>query len=208
MVDYLAIARRALTERENLPFEASYSTREPLDPVVRRDFRAFDDWGFRLPVGPGAARQSQLRSLARDTAPRRLGSLSDCCLHCGSSKFIDVAIHAGQSIRRDCVVGDSLAFQFRTGRILSKMESSDIIPTMVKDPKRKRSNLVSDQLRQAIDDSGLTRYRIAQETGVSEAALALFYNGQRGLSMKALNALGECLQLRIHLGRKPETKGK
>jgi hypothetical protein len=74
--------------------------------------------------------------------------------------------------------------------------------------KPKRTNLVSDQLRQAIDDSGLTRYRISQESGISETALALFYNGQRGLSMKALNALGECLQLTIHLGRKPDQKGK
>jgi transcriptional regulator with XRE-family HTH domain len=77
-----------------------------------------------------------------------------------------------------------------------------------KKTKLKRSNLVSDQLRQAIDDSGLTRYRIAKETGISETALSLFYNGQRGLSMKALNALGECLQLTINLGRKPEKKGK
>jgi len=74
--------------------------------------------------------------------------------------------------------------------------------------KQKRSNLLTDQLRQAIDDSGLTRYRIAKETGISESALAQFYNGHRGLSMEALNALGEFLQLTIHLGRKPEPKGK
>lgn len=73
---------------------------------------------------------------------------------------------------------------------------------------KKRSNLVSDQLRKAIDDSGLTRYRIAQETGISETAISLFYNGQRGLSMKAVNALGEFLQLKITLGRKPDRKGK
>jgi len=54
----------------------------------------------------------------------------------------------------------------------------------------------------------LTRYRIAQETGISEATLSKFYLGQRGLSMKALNALGECLELTIHLGRKPNKKGK
>ena len=73
---------------------------------------------------------------------------------------------------------------------------------------KKRTKLVSDQIRQAIDDSGLTRYRISQETGISETALALFYNGQRGLSMKALNALGEFLELKVTLGRKPESKGK
>lgn len=73
---------------------------------------------------------------------------------------------------------------------------------------KKKTRLVSDQLRQVIDESGLTRYRISQETGISETALALFYNGQRGLSMKALNALGEFLQLKIILGRKAEAEGK
>ena len=73
---------------------------------------------------------------------------------------------------------------------------------------KKRSNLLTDQLRQAIDDSGLTRYRIAKETGISESALAQFYNGHRGLSMTALNALGEFLQLRIVMGRKPDKKAK
>jgi len=74
--------------------------------------------------------------------------------------------------------------------------------------KRTRSKKLTDQLRQAIDDSGMTRYRIAQETGISEATLSKFHLGQRGLSMAALNALGEFLQLTIHLGRKPDTKGK
>ena len=77
-----------------------------------------------------------------------------------------------------------------------------------KKAKPRRTDLLTDQLRQAIDDSGLTRYRIAKETGVSESALAQFYNGHRGLSMEALNALGEFLQLTIHLGRKPDKKGK
>lgn len=73
---------------------------------------------------------------------------------------------------------------------------------------KKRTNLMTDQLRQVIDDSGLTRYEIAKQTGIDESALAKFYNGHRGLSMEALNALGEFLQLKIMLGRKPEKKGK
>jgi len=73
---------------------------------------------------------------------------------------------------------------------------------------KKRTKLMTDQLRQAIDDCELTRYRIAKETCISESTLAQFYNGHRGLSMEALNALGEFLQLTIHLGRKPEPKGK
>ena len=73
---------------------------------------------------------------------------------------------------------------------------------------KKRTNQLTDQLRQAIDDSGLTRYRIAKETGISESNLAQFYNGHRGLSMEALNALGEFLQLKITLGRKLGKKEK
>ena len=68
--------------------------------------------------------------------------------------------------------------------------------------------LLTDQLRQAIEDSGLTRYRIMKETGISESTLSQFYRGQRGLSMEALNALGECLQLSITLGRTPVKEGK
>jgi transcriptional regulator with XRE-family HTH domain len=71
---------------------------------------------------------------------------------------------------------------------------------------KKRTTLLTDQLRQAIDDCGLTRYQIAKATGIDESALAKFYNGHRGLSMEALNALGECLQLTITLGRKPGPK--
>jgi hypothetical protein len=70
---------------------------------------------------------------------------------------------------------------------------------------KKRSNLLTDQLRQAIDDSGLTRYQLARATGIDESALAKFYTGHRGLSM---NALGEFLQLTITLGRKPDKKGE
>ena len=73
---------------------------------------------------------------------------------------------------------------------------------------RKRTTLLTDQLRQAIDDSGLTRYHIANATGIDESALAKFYNGHRGLSMEALNALGEFLQLTITLGRKPDKKSE
>jgi len=89
-------------------------------------------------------------------------------------------------------------------RILDKRNSIGDNSNMAK----KHPKQLTDQLRKAIDDSGLTRYRIAQETGISEATLSKFYLGQRGLSMKALNALGECLELTIHLGRKPNKKGK
>ena len=67
---------------------------------------------------------------------------------------------------------------------------------------------MTDQMRQAIDDSGLTRYQIAQDTGIDESSLAKFYNGHRGLSVDALDRLFKYLGLRIVMDRKPKAKGK
>ena len=62
---------------------------------------------------------------------------------------------------------------------------------------RKRTKKLSDQVRNAIDNSGLSRYRIAKEIQIDESALAKFYNGHQGLSLKALDRLGEYLGLEI-----------
>jgi len=66
---------------------------------------------------------------------------------------------------------------------------------------------MTDQLRKAIDDSGLTRYRIAQDTGIDESTLAKFYHAKRGLSQDSLDRLFEYLGLRI-VADKPQAKGK
>lgn len=58
---------------------------------------------------------------------------------------------------------------------------------------------VSDQLRRIVKTCGVSRYRIAQDTGVSESALSLFVVGKRGLSIEALDALGHYLDLRVEM---------
>ena len=73
---------------------------------------------------------------------------------------------------------------------------------------KKQPHKLTDQLRQAIEDCGVSRYAISQETGTDQAALSRFMRGQVGLSLAALDRLGECLQLTVNLGRKPGTKGK
>jgi transcriptional regulator with XRE-family HTH domain len=64
---------------------------------------------------------------------------------------------------------------------------------------------LSDQLRQAIADSGLTRYRISQATGISEAGLGKFVHGERGLSLESIDRLAEFLNLELTV-RKARTK--
>jgi transcriptional regulator with XRE-family HTH domain len=68
----------------------------------------------------------------------------------------------------------------------------------------------SDQLRRAVDASGLSRYRIAKLLGVSESLLSRFMSGKGGLSLDTLDALAARLDLRIVGGGTTPagTKGK
>jgi hypothetical protein len=55
----------------------------------------------------------------------------------------------------------------------------------------------SDQLRCAVLDSHVTRYKIAQDTGISQAHLSRFVRGQAGLSMDHTDTLMDYLGLAI-----------
>lgn len=61
-----------------------------------------------------------------------------------------------------------------------------------------------DQLRRLIDDTGLTRYAIAKETGITQAALSRFMAAKAGLSMPNLNLLAELLGWQVTAVRKPK----
>lgn len=56
---------------------------------------------------------------------------------------------------------------------------------------------VYDDIREAIEASGKTRYRLWKETGISQAHLCQFMAGTKGLSVEALEKLAECLDLQI-----------
>ncbi len=68
--------------------------------------------------------------------------------------------------------------------------------------KAKRAKL-SDQVRQAIEECGETRYQIAQETKLDASTLCRFMSGERGLSTTALDTIAEYLELSIVSSRKP-----
>jgi transcriptional regulator with XRE-family HTH domain len=55
----------------------------------------------------------------------------------------------------------------------------------------------SDQIRAAVDGSGLSRYRICKDVGIAQATLSRFMNGKGGLSMDSLDRLAALLNLRI-----------
>ena len=53
-----------------------------------------------------------------------------------------------------------------------------------------------DQIREAVRSSGMSRYYLAQQSGVDEAALSRFVHGA-GLSMEGLDAVAEVLGLGV-----------
>ena len=56
---------------------------------------------------------------------------------------------------------------------------------------------ISDQVRKAIRDCGLTRYRLSHLTGIHESTLSKFMSGSRGLSMAALDALAPVIRMDV-----------
>ena len=70
---------------------------------------------------------------------------------------------------------------------------------------KKKSNKLTDQLRAAVAGCGMSLGDLARATGVDKSALSRFVNGERGLSMEAMDAIGQCLGLRI-VAEDPKTK--
>jgi hypothetical protein len=64
----------------------------------------------------------------------------------------------------------------------------------------------SEQLRQAVRESKLSRYKIAALTGIAESTLCKFVQGERGLRLDSIDQLMECLGLQIKAVSK--TRGK
>ncbi len=62
---------------------------------------------------------------------------------------------------------------------------------------RKTSKPISQQLREAIDASGMSRYRICKEIGLPESTMSHFMAGECGLALTTVDRLGELLGLTI-----------
>ena len=69
----------------------------------------------------------------------------------------------------------------------------------------KRAKL-SEQVRRAVEESGMTRYAICKAIGMHESVMSRFMNGKGGLQMDSLDAVADLLKLNI-VADKPR-KGK
>jgi predicted XRE-type DNA-binding protein len=64
-------------------------------------------------------------------------------------------------------------------------------------PKKQQRASLSDELRQAIERSGLSRYSIWQQTGIDQGSLSKFMDGERGLGLESIDKLAALLGLHI-----------
>ena len=73
--------------------------------------------------------------------------------------------------------------------------------------KKQRVKL-SDQIRLAVDASGMSRYRIAKDLGIAESTMSRFMASKGGLSMDNLDALADLLDLDIKARKRvPKSDG-
>lgn len=56
---------------------------------------------------------------------------------------------------------------------------------------------MTDVLRKAIEDSGLSLYRIAQDTGVASQSLLRFQRGETSLRLDKADAVAEYMDLEL-----------
>jgi len=61
---------------------------------------------------------------------------------------------------------------------------------------------IETQLRQAIINSGFSRYKLSQMTGVPESVLCTFVNGKRSITMTTAAKLAKALGLELKSKRK------
>lgn len=68
--------------------------------------------------------------------------------------------------------------------------------------KRKSKRTMSDVLRSAIQESGLSAYRISKDTGLVVSSIIRFVNGETSLRLDKADALAEYLGLELLKKRK------
>ena len=71
-----------------------------------------------------------------------------------------------------------------------------------------RKAILSDQIRKAIDQADMTRYRICKLADIDQPSMSRFMAGKAGLSMERLDRLGQVLGLRIVAEKPQQRKGR
>ena len=80
--------------------------------------------------------------------------------------------------------------------LVDRQATSDQNATMTK-KRSKQPTLISDQLRAAVRDSGMSAYAICKLADVDKSSISRFLSGERQLSMEAADRVCEVLGLKL-----------
>jgi transcriptional regulator with XRE-family HTH domain len=72
----------------------------------------------------------------------------------------------------------------------------------------KKRLTLTDELKAAITMADKSLGQIARESGIDIATISRFIHGKGGLSMEGLDAISQCLGLRIVADKSSKTKGR
>ena len=62
---------------------------------------------------------------------------------------------------------------------------------------KRREKLLSEQLRQLIENSGLSQYRVGKDANIDLGQLCRFMGGNGRLGQDAIDRIGQVLRLRL-----------
>lgn len=68
----------------------------------------------------------------------------------------------------------------------------------------KRRPTLSEQLRAAIDGSGISRYAVCKAIDLDQAVMSRFMSGKAGLGQETVDRIGELLGLRLVADERPD----
>lgn len=60
---------------------------------------------------------------------------------------------------------------------------------------------MTDEVRRAIEEAGISRYAICKGAGIEESAMSRFMRGQSGLTLRTLDRLAAFLDLHVRKGK-------
>ena len=71
-----------------------------------------------------------------------------------------------------------------------------------------KQTYLEEQIKTAIAKSGLSVYRLAKDSGVSQPVLCRFVNDQRGITLATASKLAKALDLELVVKRKRKKKAR
>ena len=63
--------------------------------------------------------------------------------------------------------------------------------------KRRKTKLLSDQLKDILDGGAMTRYELAKQSGVDQGQLSRFVLGKGQMTFRTLDKIGAVLRLQL-----------